>query len=238
MAKLSKAFALLLLFAAWFLPAQIASAAPAGQHPTDLSASIRHQEDGEDEFENEDENEDEDEDEDEGDDDGKQFAPPPLVVKHKSMSGHSDDKNTKGSSSSKGSKLPFPIAGAVPSSETTLLRAASLGIVTLEQVFAKPEYVTSAVNGTDAGTSGAPDDSSEPRPIPTGAAVNPTLNEPVVKSIGLANYEDPASEFMHKAYFGLAILGAGAIAMTAHAISNARKTAQSDENDYEYEAQN
>jgi len=231
MAKLSKAIAVLALFAAWYFPTQVASAAPALQHQADLTASIRHQEDGAEKFQDDDEDED-----DERDGDGKQFAPPPLVVKHKSISGQYVDKNGKGEP--KSSKFPGSIAGALPSSSDVLLKVAGLGVVSLEQVFAQPEYVTSSISGQPASSQNQSGATAEPQSISSGSAVNPMLNEPVVKSISFANYEDPAGEFMHKAYFGLAALGAAAIAITVHTIANARKSADSDEDDYEYEAQN
>lgn len=238
MAKLSKAFALLMLLAAWFLPAQLASAASSVQTSNELSASVRHQEDGEDELEEEDEEDEEENEDEEEDEDGKQFAPPPLVVKHKSMSGQGDSREARGSSNSKGSKLDGVIKGAVPSSSETLLKVAGLGIVSLEQVFATPEYVTSAVNEPDETATNQTSGSTSAKPVPTGDAVNPNLSEPVVNSIGLANYEDPAGEFMNKAYFGIAVLGAAAIAMTGHTISKARKSADSVDTDYEYDAEN
>jgi hypothetical protein len=232
MAKLSKAIAVLAMFAAWYFPTQVASAAPALHHQADLTSSISHQEDGAEKIQEDSE----DEKEGERDGGGKQFAPPPLVVKHKSMSGQYSDKNGKGEP--KSSKFPGSIAGALPSSSDVLLKVAGLGVVSLEQVFAQPEYVTSSISGQPASSQNQSGATAEPESISSGSAVNPMLNEPVVKSISFANYEDPAGEFMHKAYFGLAALGAAAIAITVHTIANARKSADSDEDDYEYEAQN
>lgn len=235
MAKRSKAFALLLLLFIFSSPTQFASASP---HSEDSARpSIQHRED-DDESESENEDDDESEDEDSSDDDGKQFVPPPLVVKHKSLDGSSKSSKPDRTNQTKSGKQATVLPGIVPSSEDVLLRAAGLGIVTLEQAFATNDYVTSAVTPDDSkGPAGKDGDQTDgDRSAPD--ELDPNLNEPVVNQLGATSYEDPATEFIHKAYFGLAVLGAGAIGMAAHTISKTRRAGKANENDYDYEGQN
>ena len=235
MTKASKAFALLLLLTTFLLPTQLALANDLQTSNLTRLPSTLHQED---EAEQEDEGEDEDEDENEGDDDGKQFAPPPLVVKHKSDHAGSS-KHDDLSFTSKAGKKANALRGIVPSTESILLKAASLGIVTLEQAFGTNDFVTAPVATENSGNTPPPvKDGEEPRPVPTGEAVNPGLNEPVVNALSNVSYEDPGKEFIHKAYFGLALLGAVAMGMAAHTVSKTRRAAKADAQDYDYEGQN
>lgn len=235
MTKLGKAIGLLLLVSAALAPSQLAFAA-GFQSP---HSTFRQEQDSE--SDNEDQSSDNQggqphsggqwqsggsQNSGKGDDEGKQFAPPPLLVKHKDLSSASSSQTLKSG------KKATVIQGAVPATAAELQKAVSLRILTQDQAFAGTDFITSPVDGGSA-PNGKPDGK---HPLaPSGEAVDPNQNQPVVQNLGAANYEDPASEFMHKAYFGLAVLGAAAIGMTAHTIRKAKAHARSDELEFDYE---
>jgi hypothetical protein len=235
MTKATKAFALLLLLSTWFLPTQFALATELKSSNLAKFPSTQHQKDHAD---RENESEDESDDGEEGDEGEKQFAPPPLVVKHKNGGTGSSQQHDLNANSITGSRVNA-VRGMVPSSNAILLKAASLGIVTLEQAFGTNDFVTAAVTNDNPDKTPPPaNDGEQPKPGLTGEVVNPGLNEPVVNALSNVSYEDPGKEFIHKAYFGLAMLGAVAMVMAVHTISKTRRAAKADAQDYDYEGQN
>ncbi|MFM6980466.1 MAG: hypothetical protein ACKOWE_03575 [Micrococcales bacterium] len=208
MSRLFKALALLALLTSWMLPAQLAMAAGFSEKP---GINVHKEEDSEDQDEHE--SEDSEDHQKESEDSTRQFAPPPLVVKHKSTSSGSTAGTLSGSTSTSGTNAG--ISGQ--------------GSVLLNQDFTGQDYVTTPIR---------PRTMPDGKALPQDQGVDPTQNEPLSNLMNFANYEDPAAEFMHKAYFGLAILGTGAIAMAGHTLNKARKLAKASENDYDYEGQN
>lgn len=239
MEKLGKGVVLLLLLAAWVAPGEIA-AATVIHSASNSAVHVVHKV-----------TDDEDEEDEEDSDDDKQFVPPPLVVKHKSSSSTSTSvKTTTSAKKKKTSKTTSasspettaviaPLAiGVVPSSAQTLLQAVSLNIISQEQAFSTNDYETTPIIPESKGTQPAPTIAPPTNhPIPSSDAVDPTLNPPVINNMSAAHYEDPATEFMHKAYFGLAVLGSAAIAMVVHTVSRSRKQIKVNQSDYEYENQ-
>ena len=205
MTQAARLLAVTVVFAAWLLPAQAAFATDS--HPSPRPSASRSSESSSHQEDSEDEDS-----HDSGESEGKKFTQPvPGVVKPEPTKA---PKPQTGSTTSGGTKTTK--AGTGSSSQVTGTNATSTAPA------GKEDFVTSSVTGSS---------SKQDKTVETGG-VNPNQNQPVIESISQTSFDDPAQQFMGKAYFGLGALLAAAIAMAMHTYSKTR-AAQRENEDFD-----